>query len=291
MVRENNTGRIFLFLLPLLLLYSLFFIFPLVYNLGISFQEWNGITDPVFKGFENYKKLFQDEIFRLSIKNNLIWALSLGFIQIPLAALVAFILARQPRFWKTLRVVYFLPNVISGVAIAMMWKAIYNPSYGVLNALLAKFGMEGINWLGDISLALPAIIFQQVVYLGYFMVIILASVMAIPTSLYEAAMIDGASIFQQELHITVPMVKTTLITSVTLAMAYGMRHFEATFLMTGGGPAHSTTVMGLIMYNKMEAFNYGEATASGILLILMGTLVIILMRRLFRDNENANVSQ
>ena len=272
-------------------LYVLFFLFPLIYNVGISFQEWNGITDPLFIGMENYKSLLNDEIFLKSLKNNLLWAVVNGFVQVPLAALIAFILARQPRFWKGLRVIYFLPKVISGVAIAMMWRAIYNPGYGVLNAFLGLFGKEPVNWLGQIGTALPAVMFQEVVYIGYFMIIILASVMSIPTSLYEAAEIDGANILQQEVHITVPMVKTTLITAITLAMAYGMRHFEATFLMTNGGPAHSTSVMGLQLYNKMAAFNYGEATATGTILILMGTLVIVVMRRLFRDSDNADVSQ
>ncbi|MDC7234149.1 MAG: sugar ABC transporter permease [Spirochaetales bacterium] len=291
MVRENNTGKIILFLLPMMVLYILFFLFPLLYNLSLSYQEWNGITKPSFVGWENYKNLLKDEIFLKSVKNNLLWALVNGFIQVPLAAGVAFILARQPRFWKSLRVIYFLPKVISGVAIAMMWRAIYNPSYGVLNAFLGIFGNEPVNWLGQIGTALPAVMFQEVVYIGYFMIIILASVMSIPVSLYEAAQIDGANVFQQEMNITIPMVKTTLITAITLAMAYGMRHFEATFLMTNGGPAHSTTVMGLLLYNKMAAFNYGEATATGTILIIMGTLVIIVMRRLFRDNDNASVSQ
>ena len=291
MVRENNTGRIILFLLPMMVLYILFFLFPLIYNISLSYQEWNGITKPSFVGWENYKSLLKDEIFSKSVKNNLLWALVNGFIQVPLAAVVAFILARQPRFWRSLRVIYFLPKVISGVAIAMMWRAIYNPSYGVLNAFLGIFGNEPVNWLGQINTALPAVMFQEAVYIGYFMIIILASVMAIPTSLYEAAQIDGANVLQQEIHITIPMVKTTLITAITLAMAYGMRHFEATFLMTNGGPAHSTSVMGLRLYNNMAAFNYGEATATGTILIIMGTLVIVVMRRLFRDNDNADVSQ
>lgn len=291
MVRENNTGRIILFLLPMMVLYILFFLFPLIYNIGLSYQEWNGITKPSFVGWENYIELLKDEIFLKSVKNNLLWALVNGFIQVPLAAVAAFILARQPRFWRGLRVIYFLPKVISGVAIAMMWRAIYNPSYGVLNAFLGIFGKEPVNWLGQLGTALPAIMFQEVVYIGYFMIIILASVMSIPVSLYEAAQIDGANVLQQEFHITIPMVKNTLITAITLAMAYGMRHFEATFLMTNGGPAHSSSVMGLRLYNNMAAFNYGEATATGTILILMGTLVIVVMRRLFRDNDNMDVSQ
>jgi len=238
-----------------------------------------------FVGIDNYKKLLTDKTFLLSIKNNIIWALSGGFIQIPLATLVALILARKPRGWKMLRTIYFLPNIISAVAIAMMWKAIYNPMYGFLNAFLEIFGIEGHNWLGEIGTALPSIIAQTVLYIGYFMIIILAATTTIPKSFYEAADIDGCSILQQEWYITLPMIRGILVTAMTLAMAYGMRHFEATFLMTNGGPAHSTSVMGLILYNKMDAFRLGEANATGTILIFLGTVVIVLIRKVLSRGD------
>lgn len=245
-----------------------------------------------FVGLDNYKKLLTDETFRLSIKNNVIWALCGGFIQIPLAAMVALILAREPKGWKALRTVYFLPNIISAVAIAMMWKAIYNPMYGFLNAFLKIFGNEGHNWLGEMSTALPSIITQQVLYIGYFMIIILAATTTIPKSYYEAAELDGAGPFRQDFYITIPMIRGILVTSMTLAMAYGMRHFEATFLMTNGGPAHSTSVMGLILYHKMDAFRFGEANATGTILIFLGTLVIVLIRKLLSGADaGANSAQ
>jgi len=113
------------------------------------------------------------------------------------------------------------------------------------------------------------------------MIIILASVMNIPKELYEAAEIDGASKVQQEFRITIPMTRGTILTCMTLAMAYGMRHFETTWLMTGGGPAYSTNTMGIALYLKMDALRYGEASAAGIILILLGTVVIVLLRRFF----------
>jgi raffinose/stachyose/melibiose transport system permease protein len=103
--------------------------------------------------------------------------------------------------------------------------------------------------------------------------------MNIPIELYEAARIDGANVLQEERFITVPMLRGTLVTSVTLAMAYGMRHFEASFLMTGGGPAYATSTMGIALFLKMDALRYGEASAAGMILILLGTLVMVLVRR------------
>ncbi|HKM06753.1 MAG TPA: sugar ABC transporter permease, partial [Sphaerochaeta sp.] len=204
---------------------------------------------------------------------------------VPLACLVAMILVRKPKGWKLLRTVYYLPNVISTVALAMVWVAIYNVN-GPLNVILGKlFGMESKNWLGNPDTAMFAVIFQTVIYIGYFMIVLLASAMNISASLYEAAKIDGASTFQQELHITLPMLRGTLVTTMTLAMAYGMRHFESTFLMTGGGPAYSTTTMGISLYLKMDALRYSEASTAGVFLILLGTVLITLLRNLFGKSD------
>jgi len=274
-----NRAWILLYLLPLALLFGAFFIFPLMFNVYTSLMKWKGGGEMSWNNFSNYGKLLGDDTFLLSMKNNLIWALSQGFIQIPLAMIIALILARNPKGWKLMRTVYFLPNVISTVAIAKVWVALYNPQYGAINGLLGFFGIPGKNWLGNTDTALPAIIAMTVIYIGYFMIIILASIMNIPKELYEAAEIDGATTLQQELRITIPMIRGTLATSITLAMAYGMRHFETTYLMTGGGPAYSTSTMGIALFLKMDALRYGEASAAGIILIAMGSLVIVAIRR------------
>lgn len=284
--RGNPNGwKIALFLAPVLLLFGAFFLYPIIFTAWTSLMKWRGIGTMSFNWFQNYAKLLSDETFRLSIRNNVIWALALGFIQVPLAALAALILARGPRGWRLLRTLYYLPNVISTVALAMVWVAMYNAQYGAINGILKAFGLQGRNWLGDPSTALAAIAGQSVLYIGYFMIVILAGAMNIPLELYEAAKIDGANVLQEEMRITLPMLRGTLVTSVTLAMAYGMRHFEATFLMTGGGPAYSSSTMGIALFLKMDALRYGEASAAGMILILLGTLVIVLIRRLLGRDD------
>jgi raffinose/stachyose/melibiose transport system permease protein len=278
------TARV-LFLLPVSVLFFFFFIYPFLFTIYTSFTSWRGIGSMKFNGLANYAKLLGDPTFRKALGNNVVWALSQGFIQVPLACLVAMILVRKPRFWRSLRTIYYLPNVISTVALAMVWVAIYNVE-GPLNAILgALFGAEKRNWLGNPDTALFAVIFQTVIYIGYFMIILLASAMNIPRSLYEAAEIDGASTFQQELSITLPMLRGSLITTMTLAMAYGMRHFESTLLMTGGGPAYATTTMGIDLYLKMDALRYSEASTAGVFLILMGTVVITVLRKIFGSSD------
>jgi raffinose/stachyose/melibiose transport system permease protein len=282
--RKGNRLGIVLFLLPVLTLYALYFIYPLGFVFVTSTLEWNGISAPEFVGLRNFVENFQDRTIQISLRNNFIWLFALGFVQIGLAALVAILLARKPRGWRFLRTVYFLPNVISQVAIAMMWAALYNAEYGAINAFLEMVGLEHLthNWLGEIPTALPSILVQQVFYIGYFMIIILASTMSIPESYYEAAEIDGANVLQQEVHITLPMIKDILITTMTLAMAYGLRHFEATFLLTNGGPANQTSVLGIQLYKMLSYLDYGHANAVGATLVVLGVLMIVTIRSLGR---------
>lgn len=278
---------IILFLLPVTVLLICFFLYPIVFLVVLSFMEWNGIEPMSFVGMSNFSSLFSDSIFQTSIKNNLIWAFSAALLQIPLALLIALILAREPRGWKFFRTAFFLPNVISLVALAMMWRAMYNPEFGVVNVLLENIGLGHLarNWLGELGSALPAVIFSYQIYIGYFMVIILAGTISIPKSFYEAAMIDGANVLQQELYITLPVLRGIIVTAGTLAVAFALRQFETTFLMTAGGPANRTPVMGLYMYRRMAGLTYGRAAATGILLILLGVFVLSGLQRIFGKSD------
>ena len=290
--RRNSLG-IILFLLPVLILYTMYFIYPLGFVFVTSTLEWNGIGEAKFVGLANFIDNVQNRTFRISVRNNFIWLFALGIGQIAMSALIAMILARRPKGWKFLRTVYFLPNVISQVAIAMLWLAIYNAEYGALNQFLELIGLEGLthNWLGEIETALPAIIVQQIFYIGYFMIIILASTMTIPESLYEAAEIDGATVLQQEFSITLPMIKDILVTAMTLAMAYGLRHFEATFLLTNGGPANRTSVLGIQLYKMLSYIDYGHANAVGATLVILGLIMIVVVRAALGHTSSASETE
>lgn len=137
--KEAKIG-IFLFVLPALILFVAFFLFPIGYVSVMSLFDWNGISEATFIGIENYKDIFGDRVFVRSIRNNVIWAFAACFIQVPLALLMAMILSKKPRGWKFFRTVYFFPQVISGIAIAAMWSAVFNSEYGVLNGLLDLIG-------------------------------------------------------------------------------------------------------------------------------------------------------
>ncbi|NGM85666.1 sugar ABC transporter permease [Paenibacillus sp. 7124] len=277
-----RTGAI-LFLLPALLLFAAFFLYPVGYVVVVSLMKWDGMSSPGFVGLRNYSALFQDEVFRISIRNNLIWACAEALIQVPLAILVALLLARKPKGWKLLRTIYFFPHVISGIAITMLWGAIYNNERGLLNGFLRLIGLSEWehNWLGGLDSAFPSVLVYGLLYIGYFMVIILADISSVSQSYYEAASIDGATRTQQDWYITLPLIKGTIATCVTLAMVNGLRQFEQVLLLTNGGPANSTSVLVLYLYKELQNFHYGTANALGTVLIVLGGLIILTVRRLF----------
>ena len=228
--------------------------------------------------------LTKDKSFSRSVINNIIWAIVAGFIQVPLAMVMAIILSRKPKGWKFFRTVYFFPQVISGIALATLWRAIYNAEHGMLNGLLSSVGLSSASkdWLGTIQTAFPAVLIYWVFYIGYYMVIMMADITTIDTSYYEAATIDGATDFQQAIHITIPLIKkTSLLTCVTLASVMGLRQFEQVYMLTNGGPANTTSTIVLYMYKKMQNANYGIASASAVILILVGIVFIVCIRKLF----------
>jgi len=286
-VRKNDKIGIIIFLIPALALFTVFFIVPIISICYMSLFKWNGIAAAEFTGFSNYKNIFGDAVFLRSIRNNIIWAFAACLIQVPLALLMALILSTKPRGWKIFRTVYFLPQVISGIAIAMLWSAVFNSEYGILNGILKAVGLGHLsrNWLGDPTTAFICVLIYGLLYVGYYMVIMMAGITNIDESYYEAAKIDGANRFQMDIHITIPMIRYSIVTCVTLAAVFGLRTFEQVYLLTNGGPANRTSVVVLYLYNQMRDNNYGGANASSVMLVLTGACVIILIRKLLSEKE------
>lgn len=269
---------------PALIIMLVFFVIPVIYVIVVSLLKWNGISTATFNDIQNFAKLFSDKAFVRSVTNNVIWALVAGFIQVPLAMVMAIILSRKPRGWKFFRTVYFFPQVISGIALATLWRAIYSADTGLLNGLLRSVGLGSVarDWLGTVDTAFPAVLIYWVFYVGYYMVIMMADITTIDTSYYEAATIDGASDFQQAIYITIPLIKrTSLLTCITLASVLGLRQFEQVYMLTNGGPANTTSTMVLYMYKKLQDTNYGMASASAVILIIVGVIFIVCIRALF----------
>lgn len=285
---RSDKGPLIAFMAPALVVMVLFFVIPVIYVVAVSFLKWNGISEPAFNNVKNFSLLLKDKSFSRSVINNVIWALVAGFIQVPLAMVMAIILSRKPKGWKFFRTVYFFPQVISGIALATLWRAIYNAEHGMLNGLLRAIGLGGLakDWLGTIQTAFPAVLIYWVFYVGYYMVIMMADITTIDTSYYEAATIDGATDFQQAIYITIPLIKkTSLLTCVTLASVMGLRQFEQVYMLTNGQPANTTSTIVLYMYKKMQNANYGIASASAVILIIVGVIFIVCIRKLFEGRS------
>ncbi len=272
------------FMLPGLLLFLMFFIIPVAYVLVVSLFKWDGMTRALFVGVDNYLNIWKSSVFRRSVGNNLIWALAATCVQVPLAVLMALILNERPRGWKVFRTVYYLPQVISGVALAMLWSAMYNSEYGLVNGVLRLLGRGELarNWLGTLQTALPAVLIYWVFYVGYYMVIVMSDLSGISSDYYEAADIDGAGKIKQAVYISLPLAKSSILTCVTLAAVMSLRQFEQVFLLTNGGPANRTSTMVLYLYKQIQDMRYGPANAASVMLIMVGVLVILSIRSLFR---------
>ena len=219
---RSDRKALFAFMAPALIVMLLFFVIPVLYVIVVSFLKWNGISAPVFNNLKNYALLTKDKSFSRSVINNIIWAVVAGFIQVPLAMVMAIILSRKPKGWKFFRTVYFFPQVISGIALATLWRAIYNAEHGMLNGLLSSVGLSSASkdWLGTIQTAFPAVLIYWVFYIGYYMVIMMADITTIDTSYYEAATIDGANDLQIFVKVYLPM-SLPMLATIGLFFAVG----------------------------------------------------------------------
>jgi len=286
MLKRYRLG-IFLFLLPASVIFLVYFVYPVGFLLYTSLMKWDSITPMEYVGLRNYSRLLSDEVFAKSVANTAIWGLAAIFVHIPMASLVAIILARKIRGWKFFRTVFFIPNLISTLALAMLWQFIYNGEFGLLNKLLEAIGLASWqrNWLGEMHTAFPALIGHWIFYIGFYMIIFMAYISTIDASLYESSQLDGAGPVKQAWHITLPLLKPAFAMTVLLSLTDTLKNFEAPFLLTSGGPVNQTMVLSLHIYNRMVSYQYGYANTLAVMLIVVGSLMVLLVRALFREKE------
>lgn len=286
MKNQHRTGVV-LFLIPAVVVFFIYFIYPIGFLAYTSFMKWDSITPMEYVGLHNFKRLLEDEVFHKALKNTLAWGGAAVFIHIPMAMIIAMILSRKIAGWKFFRTIFFIPNLISTLALAMLWQFIYNGEFGLLNELLQFLGLGSWqhNWLGELNTAFPALIGQWIFYIGFFMIIFMSFISTIDLSLYESAQIDGASALKQEWYITLPLLKPALSISVLLSLTDTLKNFEAPFLLTNGGPVNQTMVLSLHIYNKMVSYQYGYANTLAIMLIAIGAAMVLAVRIAFREKD------
>ena len=290
-LRRELTG--WAFALPFVIVFALFLAVPIVASFFLSFTNF-GLADlrnPIgtsFIGLENYARLAEDRKFLAALGNTAYFVLAGVPLTLGLALLVAIALNQGiVRFRTVFRVGYYLPVVTSIVAIAVVWRYLLHPDQGLINLLLGQAGIRGPNWLADPILAMPSIIAMAVWRnLGFAMVIFLAGLQTIPTSLYEAARIDGAGRWAEFRHVTLPGLRPTILFVVVTSTIGYLQLFEEPFVMTGGGPLDRTLSIAMYTYQQgFRFFHQGYAAAISYVLFVIVAVVAIVQFRLLRQQS------
>jgi multiple sugar transport system permease protein len=280
----NAKGAVILFLGPALLAIGVFFVVPVCAAFVLSFTDFDiyalgSFAYARFVGFKNYAQLLSDPLFWKAFRNTLEFLLVGGPLSIAVSLGAALMIQSKLVRWKGFfRTAYFSPVVTTLVAVAVVWRFVYHPRFGILNYLLSLIGIGGVDWLGDQHWAMPAIILMAVwKNFGYNMVIFIAGLQNIPAELYEAASIDGAGRFEQLRRITIPLLAPTTVYISILTMIGYFQLFSEPYVMTQGGPLNSTLSVVLLMYQQgFRWWNMGYSAAIAFVLfafILTGSVI------------------
>lgn len=254
---------------------------PIVASLFFSFCNYDVVTPPNWVGIQNYKRLISDPLFWQSLKVTSYFSLASVPLGIILSLIIAILLNQNIKGLTWFRTIYYMPSVISGVAVALLWMWIFNPEFGVLNFLLWKlFHIQGPAWLMSEEWVIPALIIMSLWGIGGDIVIYLAGLQGIPTELYEAAEIDGANSFNKFLNITIPMMSPVLLFTLIMGIINSFQVFTQAYVMTRGGPHYASLFYVLYIYqNAFQFFSMGYASAlSWILFLIILALTFLIFK-------------
>jgi multiple sugar transport system permease protein len=273
---ENLQG--WLFASPWLLGLAMFFIIPMAWSIGLSLTSYNVVDSPRFIGLGNYAELVADPLIWHSLRVTTVYALISVPLTLALGLGLALLLNQRVRGIAVWRTIYYLPAVISGVAVALLWEWLFNGRFGLVNYLLELIGVTGPNWLADPNTALWAFVLVQVWTVGGTMLINLAALQGVPTQLYEAAAIDGANAWRRFRHITVPSISPVIFYNLIIGIIAALQSFTIFFIMTQGGPNNATLTFMLYLYKMgFQNLRMGYASAMAWLLFLYLALLTALV--------------
>jgi multiple sugar transport system permease protein len=265
---------------PWILGFGLFVLGPVLASLGLSFTRWDLLTDPVFTGVRNYQRMAEDKLFWQSLSVTIRYTLLYVPSELAGGLLLALLMNQKGvRGIRGVRTIYYLPTIISGVAFVVVWMWLFHPEAGLINATLARVGIQGPRWLADPNTALPALWLMSLWGLGRTALIYLAGLKGIPQQLYEAAAMDGAGPWQSFRHVTLPMLTPTIFFNLVLSIIATFQTFTSAFVATNGGPLDSTLFYVLYLYRKaFQELQMGYASALAwvlFLIILVLTMLVV----------------
>jgi multiple sugar transport system permease protein len=260
------------FLLPFLLVFGLFSWFPIIRALVMSFQKTNLVSDPTFVGLDNFARVLADPLFGIAVTNTAFFALLALLIGFPIPLVLAVIMSEARRFRGLYSALAYLPVVVPPVVSVLLWRFFFDASpTGVFNTILGWFGLGPLSWLQDAGSAMPSIVIEATwAAAGGTVIVYLAALLSVPPDLYDAAEVDGASIWQKIWHVTLPQLRAVLFVMLILQLIATAQLFTEPFLFTGGGPANSTMTVLLLIYHyafqNSLGGEYGMAAALSVLL-------------------------
>ncbi|CAN5136062.1 sugar ABC transporter permease [soil metagenome] len=274
---------------PYAVFVTVFVLYPVIFAAVLVFLRWDLVTDPSFAGLDNVRLLANDARFLQAVLNTFVFLSIHVPLQIAAALALALALNRPLAFRAFWRGAFFLPVVISGAVVAILWEALYATDVGLINRLLATMGLNPVPWLTDPATAMPAIaVMVTWKNVGFYVIIYLAGLQYIPRSCQESIELEGASSWQRFRYLTLPLLLPQTVLVVTLSTINGFQLFIEPYVMTGGGPLNRT--LSLVLYLYTNAFSYqkmGYAAAIGAALALMIGAVVVIQRRLLGTVEAA----
>ena len=277
---------VFLFLTPAFLITAIFLYYPFFENIFQSFYKTDGFFNSTFVGLDNYKRLISDEIAIGATLNSLELMLYVAIFQVGIALVLAVMVHSVSHGARFFRTAFFFPVVISGAAIGLLFTLIYNYRNGLLNEILVSFGLERVLWLTEQSSLYMVAIPTIWSYVGFYFVIFLTAIGKIPDDFYEAADLEGITGFQKLTRITIPLIVSDIKTCLILAITGALKIFELVYIITRGGPARSSEVLGTYMYQK--AFvdsNVGYGATLAVLMVVIGLLLAFITNKFLKSEE------
>jgi raffinose/stachyose/melibiose transport system permease protein len=266
------------FLAPLLVVTGVVIAIPAALSIWYSFTDWTGLGPAKFVGLDNYRRLLGDPEFHNAVWHNLVWTLYFLTVPIAMGLFGAFLLSRIQRYQMLLRVVYFIPYVVATVVSGAIWENLLSPQSGIGHGL-ANIGipfLDGVNFFGDQRLALGSVAFVNTwQWWGFLVVIFLGSMQSVDPSLYEAARLDGANVWREFWHVTLPGIRPTVMFLSLMTVIWSFLIFDYIYILTQGGPAGSTDVLGTLLYREAFANQQaGYAASMGVVMAMVSVVAV-----------------
>lgn len=287
---NRKSKWIIIFVLPCMLLFCLIYAAPIVTVLYTSFCNYSITDAPSFAGFKNFITIFKDQDFLISIRNTLIWVLLQSSFHVILGLIIALVLRRKPKGWKFVRTAYMIPNIIPTAATGVMFTLLLNPSFGLVKSLYEMLGLpvnQVPNLFGNSKYAFWTVTATWIFYSAFNTIIFLAEMGAVDSAIYEAGRVDGASPWQLDRYITLPLMRNIFGTCVVLASVAMVSQFDIIYVTTKGGPGTSTLNLPMYLYKAATLENnYGKANAVGVIQIMVGITLVLIIQKLFHMNDH-----